>query len=400
MLKKNVYILYPAGYGGSYINWAISISDADLCQSTIKTPVNQTSSKEFGASGTSHLHVRVPTHQDVHFHLAWIAYNRPTENKIYIINTTGPTMLYDTVRYIMQYDPTGVFISIHNNNDLIVDAYGTINCVTKWPTFCEARAVLLSLDRKETFDWFGSGLAYRNFIVNNNATFFMHNTKLDLDRLQSTVNVAADWYKIRNKLQPHEINETGYVTDYSITQRVFELSTVDICSSNFPIWLENFMKDSDVSDQFNCDYVSQYHSPYMQSQPNLQWFDSFAHWEQTGELDQYLTSHSVIEAQIILAIFKNSHRYFINNQQRDSWISFYSRVGGKSWPMPIPSEHDFYTLPPKIQKEIIKKGYVLNVLGPPNPEILHLDWENMNTPEINKIYQRSKLLHHETNKSQ
>ena len=102
--------MYPAGYGGSYINWAISISDADLHQSTIKAPVNQTSSKEFGASGTSHLHVRVPTHQDVYFHMAWVAYNRPDEKKVYILNTAGPTMLYDTVRYIMQYDPTGVFI--------------------------------------------------------------------------------------------------------------------------------------------------------------------------------------------------------------------------------------------------------------------------------------------------
>lgn len=390
MLTKNIYILYPAGYSGSYLNWAVTISDKDLYHDTVKNPINTSTTSQFGRSGTSHKHVRIPTHQDVMQHLSWIAYNRPLGKRVYIINEGSP-YVYNSIRGLMQSDPTGVCVIVHNNSDLDVDAYGTINCITKWPTFGEAKLPLLSIDpREEKFNWHESSRTYRNFIVKNRSTFFVHMEKPDYNALTSEVQKAENWYQVRNKLQPHEVNELTYVTDFTLDNRVFDISCADIASTYFPKWLENFMRNSGVSDSYNCDYVTNYQEHYINAQPNLKWTDAINEWEATGVLSDYLTSHCGIEAHVITRIFKNSNRHMLTPEQRFNWLNCYTRVKDPLWPM-IFDEHDFYTLPKWIQDEIVHQhGYQLNVTSAPNTDILHLDWESLRTEEINQVYQDTK----------
>lgn len=392
MLTKNIYILYPAGYSGSYLNWAISISDKDLYRTTVKSPINTSTSAQFGGAGTSHNHVRVPTHQDVYHHLSWVAYNQPTDKKIYIINDMSQ-QVYNSIRYIMQSDPTGVFVIIHNDSDFDVDAYGTINCITKWPTFGEARLQLLSTDpREENFNWHESSRAYRNFVVKNYSSFFLHMEKPDYSLLNAEVSKAAKWYLVRNKLQPHEVNGLTYVTDFSLENRIFDISCVDIASNCFPQWLKNFMSSSGVSNTYDCDYVTNYHDNYINAQTNLKWFDSIRAWEATGKLDTYLISHCGIEAHVILKIFKNSNRHMLSAETQSNWINFYTKVKDPLWPN-IPNEHDFYTLPAWIQDEILNTHrWQLTVKESPNNDILQLDWENLSTEEINQVYQSTKQI--------
>lgn len=390
MLTKNIYILYPAGYSGSYLNWAINISDKDLYSTTVKSPINTSTSDQFGGAGTSHNHVRVPTHQDVYHHLSWVAYNQPSDKKIYIINDHTPHV-YSSIRYITQSDPTGVFVIIHNNSDPDTDAYGTINCITKWPTFGEARLQLLSADpREENFSWYESSRAYRNFIVKNLSTFFLHMDKPDYDALTNEVNKAANWYQVRNRLQPHEVNTSTYVTDFSLTNRIFDISCADIASNYFPQWLENFMHNSKVSDSYDCEYLANYQEHYINAQPNLKWIDAINEWESTGVLNDYLTSHCGIEAHVIARIFKNSNKHMLTREQQVDWLNFYIKAKDPSWPM-INDEHEFYTLPKWIQDEIVyQHRYQLNIPSAPNKDILHLDWESLSTEEINQVYQSTK----------
>ena len=54
-----------------------------------------------------------------------------------------------------------------------------------------------------------------------------------------------------------------------------------------------------MCDDWDTSYVEEYHQNYINAQPNLQWFESFDNWCKTGELDEYLTSHIIIEAQLI-----------------------------------------------------------------------------------------------------
>lgn len=391
MLEKNVYILYPPGYSGSYLNWAISISDKDLHSVTVKNPINTAESTRFGGPGTSHNHVRIPTHQDIFKHLAWVIHNRPIDKKVYIINT-GTNSVSASIGCLMQSDPTGVIVVIHNNNDWDTDAYGTINCITKWQTFAQLRSRMLDMDSlTEHFDFFGSSRDYRNFIVKNHANFFMHMEKLNRNVLSETLNKLVDWYAIRNKFQPHEVNESTYVTDYCLNNRLFEISCLDIASKNFPAWIEQFMHDSNASNSYNCDYVREYHDNYINAQPNLEWFNSISSWEINGTLTDYLVSHCGVEAHVILKIFKASNKHMLSGNQQNNWINFYNKVREYNWPSTTQDEHEFYALPDWIQNEILNThGYCLTVKENPNPVIFNLDWENMSTEEINQVYQESK----------
>ena len=393
MLVKNVYIVYPAGYSGNYVNWAINISDTTQYQFTTKNSVNQHDSNKYGSAGTSHLHHRIPTHQGVDQVISWIAHHRPNEKKIYVINPGNDRGI---LQKIMSLDPTGVIIWIHHDNDLSTQMYGSINCITKWNVWLKIlHSKILNgviganpLDQVN-MDWSPTSILQRNFIVDN-YIWVNHQSKIDWIQTQRDINQWLDWYTIRNQHNPHEVNDIMYPQNWTIENRIFELSCKDICAANFPQWLENFLLLSQVSDRYDCSHVKQHHWVYSQAQVNLQWFDSFDHWQKTGELDQYLCSHCGIQAMIILNILANSHVYLPSMMQRNQWFKFYSEHGATDWPMPAPTETYFYTLSDKVREEILQKGYKVAMSAPPNPKILNLDWKNLSIHEINDTYQNCK----------
>jgi len=395
MLQKNVYIMYPPGYSGSYINWAINSSDQDLKKVTVDNPINNEQSKKFGGKGTAHLHVRIPTHQGIYQHLTWVLYNKPTDSRVYIINSLTEHTGHN-ISTIAQYDPTGIFINIHDNNDESISSYGTINCVTKWPTYVDvmlANQTDLLQSRKQVHENFNpyecsKDIEFRNWAVNNE-NFFRHNNKLNYHELSASVQRHRDWFQIRHTAQPHEVNETYYISNPDLKGRVFELSCLDICNEQFVPWFENFMLQSKVSNDYNCGHIPEIHEQYIASQPNLQWFESIKQWEQTGNMDDYLLSHSIIEAQVIKQIFKNSNRIVLDHSNRDHWVSFYSRCRGPDWP-DADTEYDYFNLPDWVKKEIVDFGYKFTLTENPDLAILSLDWENMTTKDINDVYQQTR----------
>jgi hypothetical protein len=45
MLHKNVYLIYPPGYSGSYLSWCLSKSEKDLSTITVDDPLNISDNK-------------------------------------------------------------------------------------------------------------------------------------------------------------------------------------------------------------------------------------------------------------------------------------------------------------------------------------------------------------------
>jgi len=385
MLVKNVYILYPPGYSGSYVNWAINISDNDLNVDAVKDPINQHASAKFGGKGTAHHHVRIPTHQGYPEHVNWMLYNRPTSPKIYILNVI--TDAEHVISEILTHDPTGVFIRIHDNNNSLINSYGYINCVTKWPTYFAATAA-----RRQTplaFDPFNcaSDLAARNFFVDRLEYHWA--LPVDFTVLEKHIKSQRDWFYERNKYQPHEVNQSTYVTDWSIENRIFELSCRDIASPEFLTMFENFMTQSQASNSFDLSYVKEFHTNYINAQSNLQWFTSVSEWQQTGNLDQYLTGHSVTQACIIREIFKNVNLKQIVTSN-NLWAEFYSKIKDPSWP-DCTNEWEFYSLPKSIQLELTEMfEYCPKSVTDLHLMELHSIWRSKSIEEINSIYQQIK----------
>jgi hypothetical protein len=384
MIKKNVYLLYPAGYGGSYINWAISISDLDSRKNTVQNPINTVNSTKFGGHGTTHHHVRIPTHQGFDEHLNWVIYNRPTTPLIYIINTNNQ----DPIKSILHHDPDGICINIHDNNDSIVGSYGLINMVTKWPTFLHFNINYINTDISSFDPWnCGKNREFRNGLADGApwTAFSDPNKPVDYLVLDQQIKCRQRWYDIRNKYQPHEVNEATYLTNINYKDRIFELSCLDIASTNFLTIFADIMNRSGVSNSYDLEYINQFHHNYIDAQLNLQWVESIRNWRATKQLDSYLTSHGIIEACLIKEIFK-----VLNIQtERDikKWKNFYSDVKDPSWPE-CNESNDFYKLPSAIQTELIN-----NFNYQPTPELdsltieLKNNWKTWDIGKINDAYQ-------------
>ena len=319
MLKKNVYILYSPGYCGNFINWSINISDSETRQTTIDNPINNEESKALGGFGTSHLHTRIPTHQGVHHHLIWTLHNKPTDKRVYTIGAEN-FMVRKGISYIAQYDPDGVFINIHNDDNDDIDAFGTINMMTKWPTFLDVKLALQQdrwgrdLEVPQTIDPYNCATDrdFRNWIVHHHDRALQHNGKMNYAMLDKAMSNWSDWYDCRNRVQPHEVNEQYYMVKPSLENRVFELSCKDVCSDQFVPWFNNFMNTTQISDDFDTNQVSIVHPQYIEAQANLQWFESIKNWEDTGKLDNFLTSHSGIEALVIVRMMKKVGKLHFN----------------------------------------------------------------------------------------
>jgi hypothetical protein len=408
MLTKNVYIVYPAGYHGSYVKWAIEVSDIDRQVTTVLDPLNRSTSTSHGGKGTSHAHVRIPTHQGFSQHTTWVIKNRPSDPMVYIINPTGDSMieLCRSLVQILLQDPTGIIITINDGNDPITQSYGRINCVTKWPTFMLASDAIAdnkNFEIHENFDPFNcaNDLIFRNRMVTdiNQLTANAYNSSttsgpLNLDVLQKCINQNINWYDIRNRYQPHEVNEETYVSKIDYTGRLFELDIKDIPSNKFLPKLKDILSISRISDNIDFAVLKNYHDDYISAQPNLQWFNSFTRWEQTGELDSYLLSHGIIQAELIREIMHRCHfRVAFTKADNKKWQEFYNNVRDISWP-DAATESDFYRLPEYVKTEIlIPRQYKLLNQQVPNDTISKLDWQKMSLQDINHVYQTQiKLL--------
>ena len=312
MLRKNVYILYPAGYYGTYINWAINISDGDLKNTTVTDPINRENSDQRGGPGTSHLHSKVPTHQGFVKHVAWVMYNRPTECKIYNINqgTDTPTPVEKFMAVILNADPDSVFINIHNDLDRDITNFGNINGMIKWPTQMAIRATegQVSLGQIDPFDCVND-INFRNLVAVDKK-LFRHQVPVNHTKLRHLLHQDQQWYDLRHRLQPHEINEETYINpatyiDHDAYQsRVFELSCRDVVSASFPAFLSDFLNKSQACTEFDTTHVAEFHSQFIAAQGNLQWFESIKHWRQTGQVDSFLKSHMGIQGMVIAEMFE------------------------------------------------------------------------------------------------
>jgi hypothetical protein len=371
-----VYLLYPPGYSGSYVNWAINISDQHRRSKTVPDPVNKDQSRKLGGIGTAHVHQRIPTHQNYWQHLAWVVHNRPTDPEVYIINQHN-TDLEHNICHIMCCDPTAVVIRIHDNNDTKIRAYGAINMITKWPTFMAAYKKWA--DHDLDFDPFDceQDLAFRNYTA---LKTWCHGSPVDISALDLCIKRHQDWFDVRHQNQPHEILHQHYESRIDYTNRLFEISCVDIARPEFVDTFKLILDASQLSNDYSSDYLESFHHNYIEQQKNLQWFDSFDHWTQTGQLDDYLMSHSGIQAHIIKEIFTQC--FFTNGSwpHQDHWPCYYQAVRDPSWP---DCDHidNIHKLPQRIQDELMveAKGY------------LSQNWRQMSLTDINHLYQTQIL---------
>lgn len=301
MLSKNIYLLYPPGYSGSYISWCLSKSEESLAPVTVDNPVNTSSTDKYGGYGTSHLHHRIPTHQNIHQTIAWIILNKPIEKKIYLVNFHTEGFLGYSIDHIMNFDRDPVFIHISaSNKDTL--ALANLNAITKWPLYFQVS----ELDKQFDIDLQSTNkIELRNKFVKNYDRFFPSSHPLDFQKeFDYKENVMEfrrqyeTWYNLRNSNNPHEVNESYYVKPKSVPDHFYNIDLMEIYKDGLTDKLSEIMHDSQ-SGNFDFNYVKDFHKNYVDTQTNLKLIQELTEFRITNKVTDYLTSHPLIEALVI-----------------------------------------------------------------------------------------------------
>jgi len=307
-MKNNIYILYPAGYSGSYISWCLSKSDFLLKDTTVDDPINNSESEKYGGTGTAHLHHRLPTHCSIDQLMFWKILHQPTEKMIYLINTWDEPWLIRSVCNIMFFDKDPLIIQISAEDNRYYEL-GNINAITKWPLYFDVQ-----FGRLFDIDFYNldkNSLKDRNTLVNYYDTFFTFPKKINLEEpaqhrkypnFKWLRDMYHTWFSIRNTRNPHEVNEEQFVKPTLFTDNIYNIDLSEIYKETLPEILEKIVSDNNAGD-FNFDYVKTFHQNYIEAQNHLKYIDEIDTFKKTTILTEYLDSHPLIQALVIREIF-------------------------------------------------------------------------------------------------
>ena len=334
-MNKNIYIIYPAGYSGNYINWAITKSDSLSSHSTVDNPINNVNSADYGGEGTSHLHHRLPTHAGIKQLMYWLILHQPTKKQVFIINAPNPSSFFDEftpktdnlknlmvetaaeeiVSMIMNFDKDPIIIHI-TAEDEDYRSVGTLNGFTKWPIFYKLQfADKMNIDISSLKD----NIKLRNFLIKNYELVIPKSNQIIFDKDSYEMNVGQlanpgkgfvqarlrwkYWFKTRNKFHSHEVNDTQYISPYFQPKHFFSIDISEIYQLDFISKLEQIVNQCDLG-EFNFTQAAAIHPNYINAQVNLRYLDEIKEFRITKKLTTFLKSNSVVEALVIREVMK------------------------------------------------------------------------------------------------
>lgn len=294
MINKNIYITYPAGYMGTYINWLISISDQKLRQSTVTDPLT--------ANHNAHGHTKYPTHLSWSKALTWMAKNRPAHPLIYALNTRNHSDYHLTTEYamqnIMRIDSNPVFINCHDNDNDDVKKFGALNMFRKWPTFISAISVWHN-DYNPAADT--DVIRARNWLMHHWKTLNPGNRPVNPEIVMYNLKGHRDWLSIRRQTAPAEITDEQYLVPDTMPTHLVEIPITDIIEPNFVDELAKSLAPCELGN-LDWSYARSYHSRYVEAQDNRHWFRSIEQFRTSGLVDQWFFGDAMSQAFLLLEL--------------------------------------------------------------------------------------------------
>jgi len=343
MLKNNIYIVYPAGYAGSYVRWCLRKSESSTANETLDDPINKSSDGKFGGKGTVHLELRRPTHASIDHLMYWTILHKPKEKLIYLVNAWNNLWKARTFTHIMNMDRDPVIIHITDDKKDSREL-GNLNAITKWPLVFDIQFQ----PERFNIDFYNltDNLNVRNTFVNSFNSIFFSSPSMEFDINKKVSVLDADvnpkihnhpdffyylqafqdkWYRVRNEKTPHEVNDEEFIDPHNIPRNYYSIDLQDIYSDLFPERLENIISNCDAGD-YNFDYVKEFHHQYVNCQSNLQYLCEIKTFRETKTLTDYLTSHPYIKAMIIREILPSLAEYDWQSKSLEEIIYYYQTL--------------------------------------------------------------------------
>jgi hypothetical protein len=306
-MKKNIYIIYPAGYAGSYIHWMFTKSDPVLGQTTVSNPINVAGSPKFGGPGTSHLHYKIPTHIGIRYLMHWMITHRPTEKQCYSLNASTSNDVNMMVDNILCFDPDPVIIHIISSTP-DTRAFGGLLGLTKWPLYWEF--VFPESDGIDVFK-IKDNLNLRNKIIANYDAVIPWSNPLSYieNKIPWTINsnrhtfddyrkFYKHWFETRNKANPHEVNADQFLPPVMRPSHYYTIELTDIFKPEFPSQLATINEQCGAIPS-GIVQMNDIHDEYIRIQPYKNWFTSIEQFRKDWILTEDLLENSVTEALAI-----------------------------------------------------------------------------------------------------
>jgi hypothetical protein len=297
-LLQNVWLFYPPGYIGSYINWGIKKSHLDLAGQTLDDPVLPT--------GSSHALVRIPTHQAFDIQLSWLINTRPKQKSVipvahqyHVMRDTWLMENFNVVSKILtMIEPYLFLINIHHGDDADAAEICALNQIDKWPVSWE---IIHKLNYPGSYNpWSDSDhLRARNWLADNWKEYIIHPNRLNKKQFAN----ALRYHKLRLKLrQAYDVS--GEITDdqYPIAARLshtlYEIEVNQILDPGFVRWFESNI-DHKVLGKMNFDYWDEFHrTKWLQTQKTRHWKDIKTAFIEHGDIHPYIKTNRLAEALV------------------------------------------------------------------------------------------------------
>ena len=299
MFKKNIYILYPAGYMGTYVNWILTASEKHQRAGTVTAPLT--------ATGTVHNHLKIPTHQSWAKTLTWIAYNRPTDKRVYSINCRQASANYVewpefAMQNIMRMDPDPVIINCHDSGNLDQQKFGALNMFTKWPTYIAARAIWHK-DYNPATDT--DIIRARNWLLDNWLELNPGNRPINPDIVMYNLDAHREWYQLRIQTAALEVTPEQYHIPDKMPTAFLDVALSTIVSPDFPNIMNKWAESIDLG-EWDFTQATEYHSTYVASQVNLKWFECIRAFRNNRTVDPWLLSNAMSQALLLMEFPRDS----------------------------------------------------------------------------------------------
>ena len=342
MLKNNIYIVYPAGYGGSFIRWCLRKSEMDTANITLDNPINTNNTKEFGGMGTTHLELRKPTHCGIEHIMYWMILNQPKEKLIFLVNAWNNLWKSRTFVHLLNMDRDPVIIHITDANKDSREL-ANLNAITKWPLIFE----LQFHSQRFNIDFYNleDTLHVRNILVKYYDTIFSSSSPMNFTdspysviegeknpKLPSTsefydhlYECHNQWYTVRNNHTPHEVNGEEFVTPYKVPKHYYSIDIQDIYTDSLFSKLEEITTNSNCG-SFNFEYAKNFHSEYVGYQNNLQYLTEMKEFRKTKTLTPYLVSHVYMKAMLIREMMPKLNNYDWESKSLEEIVSYYHNL--------------------------------------------------------------------------
>lgn len=308
-MKQNIYLLYPPGYSGSYISWCLHKSNTKTSEETINNPLNLSENEKFGGKGTSHLHQRIPTHLVIENLIGWLIKNKPSDKKIYLLNSISYQQTLNTIAVIQSFDDNPIIIQIATN-DFDYRHFGYIQSYSKWSVFYKFKILT------ENYYQYNINLSddlppivIRNTLVKHFDLFEDIPNIIDFSAEDEIMNYhkrrrqrEINWYNVRSKAHPHEVNDSQFFVNLDLfPKNFFVIKLEEIMSINFIDILESLILNLDI-DTYNFTYCKNFHKTYIDAQSNLQYLEDIKKFRNENELSNFLCGSPIVQAVVIKQI--------------------------------------------------------------------------------------------------